>query len=81
MTCGLTIAWTFVAAWRSVFQCFGSQARVESPQRHGVVLYRVMFAWVCVPNDSVDSFKRRGTNVWAHMHEHATLKGMVHGIT
>ena len=31
-------------------------------QRHRVVLYRVMFACVCFPNDSVDSFRRRGTN-------------------
>ena len=30
-------------------------------QRHHVVLYRVMFACVCFPNDSVDSFRRRGT--------------------
>ena len=58
-----------------------TQAWVDSPTKHGVVLYRVMFAWVCVPNDSVDSFRRRGTNVWAHRHEHATLKGMVRGIT
>ena len=27
-----------------------------------MVLYRVMFACVCVPNDSVDSFRRRGTD-------------------
>ena len=32
--------------------------------RHGVVLYRVMFACasVCVPNDSDDSFRQRGTD-------------------
>ena len=54
---------------------------MDSPTKHGVVLYRVMFAWVCVPNDFIDSFIRRGTDVSAHRHEHATLKGMVRGIT
>ena len=29
----------------------------------GVVLYRVTFACICVRNDSVDSFRRRGTDM------------------
>ena len=29
----------------------------------GVVLYRVTFACICVRNDSVDSFGRRGTDM------------------
>ena len=29
----------------------------------GVVLYRVTFACISVRNDSVDSFRRRGTNM------------------
>ena len=41
---------------------------MDSPTKHGVVLYRVMFAWVCVLNDFVDSFRQRGMDVnpWSH---------------
>ena len=45
-----------------MFQSLGSQAQASNPQRHRLVLYRVMFGCVCVPNDLVDSFKRRGTD-------------------
>ena len=45
-----------------MYQSLGSQAQASNPQRHRVVLYRVMFACVCVPNDSDDSFRRRGTD-------------------